>query len=87
MAVASCSRHAGWSILSLMAVFTGTSAKQNQPLPLMPFSLLVCVSLQSKMVPLQACMKEAGDCRTRDDFENHTKAIGEAMGASAFFSP
>lgn len=36
--------------------------------------------LQSKMAPLQACMKEAGDCRTRDDFENHTKAIGEAMG-------
>lgn len=29
-------------------------------------------------------MKEAGDCRTRDDFENHTKAIGEAMGASDF---
>lgn len=36
--------------------------------------------LQSKMAPLQACLKEAGDCRTRDDFENHTKAIGEAMG-------
>ncbi|CAM9717284.1 unnamed protein product [Pylaiella littoralis] len=36
--------------------------------------------LASKMAPLQACLKEAGDCRTRDDFENHTKAIGEAMG-------
>ena len=32
------------------------------------------------MGPLQTCMKEAGDCRTRDEFENHTKAIGEAMG-------
>ncbi|CAM9862612.1 unnamed protein product [Ectocarpus fasciculatus] len=36
--------------------------------------------LGSKMAPLQACLKEAGDCRTRDDFENHTKAMGEAMG-------
>lgn len=36
--------------------------------------------LQSKMAPLQACLKEAGNCRTRDEFENHTKAIGEAMG-------
>ncbi len=32
------------------------------------------------MAPLQACVKEAGDCRTRDDFENHTKAVAEAVG-------
>lgn len=38
--------------------------------------------LQAKLAPLQACLKEAADGRTRDDFENHTKAIGEAMGAS-----
>lgn len=50
------------------------------------FYVCACVCVQSKMAPLQACLKEAGDCRTRDDFENHTKAIGEAMGEHlAFF--
>lgn len=36
------------------------------------------------MAPLSACSKEAGDGRTRDDFENHTKAIFEAMGKRFF---
>lgn len=41
---------------------------------------------QATMAPLQACVKAAGDCRTRDDFENHTKAIGEAMGMCSIVS-